>query len=154
MLGLCCCMGSSLVVMSRGCSAPVCRLLTVVTSLAAQTPGHTGFSSYGTCAQYLHSCALEHRLNCVGHRLSTCGIILDQGLNACLPHWQVDSLPLCHQGSPIINFFFLITQHVSHSGKILFHSENFPFVKTLKVSLTEKFTSVNHCIFPTRKKLF
>ena len=136
MLGLCCCMGSSLVVMSRGCSTPVCRLLTVVT------------------AQYLHSCALEHRLNCVGHRLSTCGIILDQGLNACLPHRQVDSLPLCHQGSPIINFFFLITQHVSHSGKILFHLENFPFVKTLKVNLTEKFTSVNHCIFPTRKKLF
>ena len=29
-----------------------------------------------------------------------CGIFLDQGLNPCLLHWQVDSLPLGHQGSP------------------------------------------------------
>ena len=31
------------------------------------------------------------------------GIFLTQGLNPCLLwliHWQVDSLPLCHQGSP------------------------------------------------------
>ena len=29
-----------------------------------------------------------------------CGICLDQGLNPCPQHWQVDSYPLCHQGSP------------------------------------------------------
>ena len=29
-----------------------------------------------------------------------CGIFLDQGLNLCLLHWQVDSLPLSYQGSP------------------------------------------------------
>ena len=29
-----------------------------------------------------------------------CVIFLDQGLNPCLLHWQVDSLPLSHQGSP------------------------------------------------------
>ena len=28
------------------------------------------------------------------------GIFLDQGSNLCLPHWQVDSLPMSHQGSP------------------------------------------------------
>jgi len=28
------------------------------------------------------------------------GIFLTQGLNPCLLHWQVDSLPLSHQGSP------------------------------------------------------
>ena len=27
------------------------------------------------------------------------GIFLNQGLNPCLLHWQVDSLPLSHQGS-------------------------------------------------------
>ena len=27
---------------------------------------------------------------------------LDQGSNACLLHWQADSLPLSHQGSPIV----------------------------------------------------
>ena len=28
------------------------------------------------------------------------GIFPDQGSNPCLPHWQVDSLPLSHQGNP------------------------------------------------------
>ena len=28
------------------------------------------------------------------------GIFLDQGVNLCLLHWQADSLPLSHQGSP------------------------------------------------------
>ena len=28
------------------------------------------------------------------------GIFLTQGLNLCLLHWQADSLPLSHQGSP------------------------------------------------------
>ena len=47
-------------------------------------------------------------------QLSFCvarGIFLDQGSNPCLLHWQVDSLPLSHQGSPIIlfliNYIFL-----------------------------------------------
>ena len=31
---------------------------------------------------------------------STCGMFLDQGLNPCPLHWQVDSLPLHHPGSP------------------------------------------------------
>ena len=29
------------------------------------------------------------------------GIFLDQGLKLCLLHWQADSLPLSHQGSPL-----------------------------------------------------
>ena len=29
-----------------------------------------------------------------------CGIFPDQGLNPCTLHWQADSQPLCHQGSP------------------------------------------------------
>ena len=31
-----------------------------------------------------------------------CGIFPDQGSNPCLLHWQADSQPLCHQGSPKI----------------------------------------------------
>ena len=40
----------------------------------------------------------------VAHRPScsaACGILPDQGLNLCLLHWQVDSQPLHHQGSPL-----------------------------------------------------
>ena len=33
-----------------------------------------------------------------------CGILLDQGSNTCLP-WQVDSLPLSHQVSPLTLIF-------------------------------------------------
>ena len=39
----------------------------------------------------------------VAHGLSgsaACGILPDQGLNPCPPHWQADSQPLRHQGSP------------------------------------------------------
>ena len=32
------------------------------------------------------------------------GIFLPQGLNPCLLHWQVDSLPLCHLESPLVCF--------------------------------------------------
>ena len=31
---------------------------------------------------------------------SACGIFPDHGLNPCLLHWQAESLPLSHQGSP------------------------------------------------------
>ena len=34
---------------------------------------------------------------------AACGIFPDQGLNPCLLHWQVESLPLSHQGSPFIS---------------------------------------------------
>ena len=49
----------------------------------------------------------------VAHELScsvACGILMDQGLNPCLLHWQVDSLPQNHQGSPK-DFFFLDVDH-------------------------------------------
>ena len=39
----------------------------------------------------------------VAHGLSrsaACGILPDQGSNPCSPHWQADSQPLRHQGSP------------------------------------------------------
>ena len=55
----------------------------------------------------------EHRLECSGsvvvvHRLSylkLCGIFLEQGLNPCPLHWQVDSYPLNHQGSRRVELF-------------------------------------------------
>ena len=31
---------------------------------------------------------------------AACGIFQDQGFNPCLLHWQADSLPLSHEGSP------------------------------------------------------
>ena len=44
---------------------------------------------------------MVHRLSCS----FACGIFLAQGLNLCLLHWQADSLPPSHQGSPCFYLF-------------------------------------------------
>ena len=38
-------------------------------------------------------------------RSAACGILPDQGSNPCRLHWQADSQPLRHQGSPLANGF-------------------------------------------------
>ena len=42
-----------------------------------------------------------------------CGIFLHQGSNACSLPWQVDSYPLHHQGSPVLNDESHTTGHTS-----------------------------------------
>ena len=72
-------------------------LLNVVASLVAE---------YGAWA----SVVVAHGLQSTGSvvvapRLScsaACGILPDQGSNPCPLHWQADSQPLRHQGSPVI----------------------------------------------------
>ena len=69
----------------RLCSSCSVGLLIMVASLVAEhRPLGTG------------SIVVAHGLGCS----TACGIFLDQGLNLCLLHWPVDSLPLSHQGSP------------------------------------------------------
>ena len=53
---------------------------------------HSGFSSCGAWAQQLWRMSFSC---CVVY-----GIFPDQGLDLCSLHWQADSYPLCHQGSP------------------------------------------------------
>ena len=85
----------SLVAASGGSSLVVVRgLLTAVASLDAE---HRLSSSRASAVAALG--ALEHRLH-------SCGIFLDPGLNLCLPHWQWISSPLSHQGIPSSLIFF------------------------------------------------
>ena len=106
-LGLHCCEGFffPLVVKSRGCSLlAVPGLLIVVASLVAEHRPW-GFQSSVVATHGLSSCAsrLEttdsivtaHKLRCS----EACGIFPDAG-NLCPLHWQAESLPLSHQGSP------------------------------------------------------
>ena len=103
MLGLHCRAGFSLVSASRGYSrVAVHGLLIAVASLVAEhrlqgarasvvvAPGR---SSSG-------SIVVAHRLSCS----APCGFFPDQGLNPCLLHWQVDSLPLSHQEALLTHF--------------------------------------------------
>ena len=63
---------------------------------------------FHSCCTVVHSVAAVPRLwstgsVIVGQGLSSsmvCGIFPGQESNPCLLHWQVDSLPLNHQGSP------------------------------------------------------
>ena len=74
----------------------------------AQAPGHASFSGRSMWAQSLQlpgSVVVVRGLGCP----KDCGIFPDQGSNLCLPHWQVDSSLLSHQGSLILItgcFFF------------------------------------------------
>ena len=46
------------------------------------------------------SVVVAHGLSCS----AACGIFPDQGSNPCPLHWQADSQPLRHQGSPELSF--------------------------------------------------
>ena len=74
----------------RRLSVAALRLLLAVASCyGAQTLEHVG------------SVAVAHGLSCP----TACGIFLDQVSNLCPLHWQADSYPLDHQGSPFSCFW-------------------------------------------------
>ena len=64
----------------------------------------SGFSCCGAWGPETGSAVVTQGLSC----LSACGIFLDQGLNPCPLHWQVDSQPLDHKGLPICLLFVLL----------------------------------------------
>ena len=47
---------------------------------------------------------MAHQLSCS----AACGILLDQGPNPSLLHWQADSYLLLHQGSPLGTFLSIL----------------------------------------------
>ena len=63
-------------------------LITVASLVAASGLWSTG------------SVVVSHGFSCS----VACGIFSDQGLNLCLLHWQMGSLPLSHQGSPGVHY--------------------------------------------------
>ena len=74
--------------------------------LVVESRGYSRVAVHGLLIT-VASPVVEHGSVVVVHGLScstVCGIFPDQGLNACLLHWQADSLPQSHQGSPVRNF--------------------------------------------------
>ena len=82
--------GLSLVVASGGHSSSRCAGLSLSWPLLLQSIG-------SRCAG---SAVVAHGPSCS----AACGIFPDQGLNPCPLHWQADSQPLRHQGSPVFTF--------------------------------------------------
>ena len=82
--------GLSLVAASGGHSSSWCAALSLSRPLLLR---HTGSRRAG-------SVVVAHGPSCS----AACGIFPDQGSNPCLLHWQADSQPLRHQGSPVTMF--------------------------------------------------
>ena len=83
--------GLSLVAASRGHSSSRCAGLSLSRPLLLRSTG-------SRCAG---SAVVAHGPSCS----AACGILPDQGSNPCPLHWQEDSQPLRHQGSPYLSLF-------------------------------------------------
>ena len=107
MLGLRCFTGFSLVAVSRGCSLLLwdagfsLEWLLLLWSTGSRTGRlqqlrHMGPEVVARGLENTGSIVVAHRLSCS----VAFGVFLDQGSNLYLLHWQVDSLPCSHQGTP------------------------------------------------------
>ena len=85
--------GLSLVAASGGHSSSRCADLSLSWPLLLRS----------TSSRRAGSVVVAHRPSCS----AACGIFPDQGSNPCPLHWQADSQPLRHQGSPHYYFYSL-----------------------------------------------
>ena len=85
------CEGSLLVVASGGHSSSRCADLSLSQPILLRSTG----------SRRAGSVIVAHGPS----RSAARGILPDQGSNPCPPHWQADSQPLRHQGSPYIFIF-------------------------------------------------
>ena len=86
--------GLSLVAASGGHSSSRCAGLSLSWPLLLRSTG----------SRRAGSAIVAHGLS----RSAACGIFPDQGWNPCPLHWQADSQPLRHQGSPHLPFFYKV----------------------------------------------
>ena len=82
--------GLSLVAASGGHSSSRCTGLSLSRPLLLRSTG----------SRRAGSVVVAHGPSCS----AACGIFPDQGSNPCPLHWQTDSQPLHHQGSPMFDF--------------------------------------------------
>ena len=82
--------GLSLVAASGGHSSSWCVGLSLSQPLLLRSTG----------SRHAGSVIVAHGPSCS----TACGIVPDQGPNLCPLHWQADSQPLHHQGSPIFMY--------------------------------------------------
>ena len=100
--------GLSLVAASGGHSSSWCAGLSLSWPLLLQSTG----------SRHAGSVIVAHGPS----RSTACGILPDQGLNPCPLHWQADSQPLRHQGSPpsLLDLVFLVGFYLAHLSATYF----------------------------------
>ena len=129
--------GLSLVVASGGHSSSRCAGLSLSWPLLMRSTG----------SRHAGSAAVAHGPSCS----VACGILPDQGSNPCPLHWQADSQPLRHQGSPLN--WVLNKVHMLHLIVISFKSflnYRFPIIFPLEIFCWRNW--VICCVeFPTPK---
>ena len=103
--------GLSLVVASGGHSSLRCAGLSLSRPLLLRSPG-------SRCAG---SVVVAHGPICS----VACGIFPDQGSNPCPLHWQADSQPLHHQGSPSHLLFIIRVLNILIIATLWSLSDNF-----------------------------
>ena len=100
--------GLSVVVASGGHSSSWCAGLSLSRPLLLWSTG----------SRRAGSAAVAHGPSCS----AACGIFPDQGSNPCPLHWQADSQPLRHQGSPALVLkrkdFFYYTHYTSDTENV------------------------------------
>ena len=72
-----------------------------------------------------------------------CGIFPDQGSTPCPLHWQADSQPLCHQGSPLNHLLKKLIGRTKNILKLL--CIFYPFFLSIFVRMT--YFLLNYCTF-------
>ena len=101
--------GLSLVVAGGGHSSSRCAGLSLSRPLLLRSTG----------SRRAGSVVVAHGPSCS----VACGIFPDQGSNPCPLHWQADSQPLHHQGSPALgftNFFILFLISILFISSLIF----------------------------------
>ena len=106
--------GLSLVAASGGHSSSRCAGLSVSRPLLLRSTG----------SRHAGSVVVAHGLCCS----AACGIFPDRGSNPCPLHWQADSQPLHHQGSPqhfFVSIFYFPLEQLGKNYLSPCHSTSF-----------------------------
>ena len=123
-------------------------------SLVAASGGHSSSRCVGPSSRPLllrstgsrraGSVIVAHRPSCS----MACGILPDQGSNPCPLHWQADSQPLRHQGSPAILHILVVTNDLPmYALKKLHRSTLQRHLETAVGSPGGNYNTQHHCHF-------
>ena len=85
-------------------------------SLVAASGGHSSSRPLllrSTGSRRAGSVVVAHGPSCS----AACGILPDQGSNPCGLHWQADSQPLRHRGSPSLNVFKQLGMELKYTNR-------------------------------------